>query len=281
MIYGAGSGFERTSFYRMFDGYGKRNLFTFHTVREHSERKKLVANAYSKSLMLKGPAAGVVKDKVSKYLALIKSHGDRRPAARDLQQSALRYFSLGVITHFLSGSAYGGTPAVAGDGRDRALLDDVVDPIRRYLSWFAVHLPTLTKWLYTRDGLTESILTPFLPMQKPTTYTGIRKHALESFQKAVEKAPYIASTERTIVARLWASYESVTSSSHNPLSSLDIASECANHLLAKSDTTSDSLMPLTLASSRPRNLHTQHKLAKEVCAVPKDLVENGTPSSMS
>src|SRR3978361_1104922 len=31
-IYGAGSGFERTSFYRMFDVYGRQNLFTFHTV---------------------------------------------------------------------------------------------------------------------------------------------------------------------------------------------------------------------------------------------------------
>ena len=54
-IYGAGSGFERTWFYRMFDAYGRQNLFTFHSVKEHSDRKKLVANAYSKSLMLKGP----------------------------------------------------------------------------------------------------------------------------------------------------------------------------------------------------------------------------------
>jgi len=67
-IYGAGSGFERTWFYRMFDVYGKQNLFTFHTVKEHSERKKLVANAYSKSLMLKGPAAQMVQEKVSQYM---------------------------------------------------------------------------------------------------------------------------------------------------------------------------------------------------------------------
>ena len=35
-IYGAGSGFERTWFYRMFDAYGKQNLFTFSSVKEHS-----------------------------------------------------------------------------------------------------------------------------------------------------------------------------------------------------------------------------------------------------
>jgi hypothetical protein len=164
-IYGAGSGFERTYFYRMFDVYGKQNLFTLHTVKEHSDRKKLVANAYSKSLMLKGPAAALVKDKVSQYLTLIKSFGDQPHEIF----SSLHYFSLDAITHFLYGSNYGGTSALSGDVRDRALLNDIVDPTRRYLSWFAVHLPTFTKWLYTRDGLVERILTPWLPLQKPTS----------------------------------------------------------------------------------------------------------------
>lgn len=109
-IYGAGSGFERTSFYRMFDVYGRQNLFTFHTVKEHSDRKKLVANAYSKSLMLKGPAAAMVKDKVSRYLTLIESFGDQPHEIF----SSLHYFSLDAITHFLYGSNYGGTSALVG-----------------------------------------------------------------------------------------------------------------------------------------------------------------------
>jgi hypothetical protein len=251
-IYGAGSGFERTYFYRMFDVYGKQNLFTLHTVKEHSDRKKLVANAYSKSF------------------------GDQPHEIF----SSLHYFSLDAITHFLYGSNYGGTSALSGDVRDRALLNDIVDPTRRYLSWFAVHLPTFTKWLYTRDGLVERILTPWLPMQKPTTYTGIRKHALDafqSFQSAVEKEPSIASTDSTIVSRLWASHESVKGSSSNSLSSLDIASECADHLLAGIDTTADTLMFLVWALSRPQNLHIQKRLAEEVRAIPQDLVEDGVP----
>ena len=48
-IYGAGSGFERVAFYNVFDVYGKRNLFTLHSVNSHSQRKKLLANLYSKS----------------------------------------------------------------------------------------------------------------------------------------------------------------------------------------------------------------------------------------
>lgn len=275
-IYGAGSGFERTWFYRMFDAYSKQNLFTFHTVKEHSDRKKLVANAYSKSLMLKGSAARMVQDKVSQYMSLIESHGNQPHEIF----SSLHYFSMDAITHFLYGAKHGGTSALKGNVQDRALLNDIIDPTRRFLSLFAVHLPSLTLWLYTRDGLTERLLKPVLPMQKPTTYTGIRKHALnayESFKSAAQKEPSIASEESSIISRLWPSHESVKGSSHNALGSLDIASECADHLLAGIDTTADTLMFLIWALSRPQNLHVQKRLIDELRAIPQDAIEEGVP----
>ncbi|THX67361.1 putative P450 monooxygenase [Aureobasidium pullulans] len=273
-IYGAGSGFERTWFYRMFDAYGRQNLFTFHSVKEHSDRKKLVANAYSKSLMLKGPAAAMVQEKVSQYLALIKEQGDQPHEIF----SSLHYFSIDAITQFLYGSQ-GGTSALKGDIQDRALLNDIIDPTRRYLSWFAVHLPTLTKWLYTRQGLTERLIRPFLPMQKPTTYTGIRKHALEAsqrFQTAVEAKSDLRTAE-TIISRLWASHESVKGSGRQALDSLDIASECADHLLAGIDTTADTLLFLIWALSQPQNLYIQKRLIEEVRTIPRDALDSGTP----
>ncbi|KAI5239920.1 putative P450 monooxygenase [Aureobasidium subglaciale] len=275
-IYGAGSGFERTWFYRMFDAYGKQNLFTFHTVKEHSERKKLVANAYSKSLMLKGPAASMVQEKVSQYLALIKAHGEQPHEIF----GSLHYFSLDAITHFLYGPSYGGTSALKGDARDRALLNDIVDPTRRYLSWFAVHLPSLTKWLYTRQGSIERMLRPVLPMQKPTTYTGIRKHALDAyyrFQSAAETKSDSSIAEPAIISRLWKSHTSVKGSDRNALDSLDIASECADHLLAGIDTTADTLMFLIWALSRPQNSDIQKRLIEEVRALPQDAFENDMP----
>ncbi|KAI5358567.1 Putative cytochrome P450 [Septoria linicola] len=261
-IDGAGSGFERTQFYRMFDAYGRQNLFTFHTVKAHSERKKLVANAYAKSLILKGPAAGMVKEKVTQYLDLIKSQGDKPHEIF----SSLHYFSIDAITHFLYGSRFGGTSALKVDHQDRSLLNDIMDPTRCYLSWFAVHLPAFTKWLYSRTGAVEHLLTPFFPMKKPTTYTGIRKHALEAFfrfQSAAEKDPSIASTESTIISRLWSSHESVKGSSRGSLDSLDIASECADHLLAGIDTTSDSLMFLIWALSRDQRICTYSKSSSQ------------------
>ncbi len=135
-IYGAGSGFERTGFYRMFDVYGKQNLFTFHSVRAHSQRKKLVANAYSKSLMVKGPAASMVASRVSDYLRLIESKGSQPHEIF----SSLHYFSIDTITHFLYGDRFGGTSAMLGKVEHQSLLNDIVDPARRHLSWLVVSI---------------------------------------------------------------------------------------------------------------------------------------------
>ncbi|KAK6401500.1 hypothetical protein LTR95_019181, partial [Oleoguttula sp. CCFEE 5521] len=99
-IYGAGSGFERTTFYRMFDVYGHQNLFTFHSSKQHGDRKKLLANAYSKSTMMKPAVAAMVERKTEQYLRLVEEYGE---APNDLFKT-LHYFSIDSITNFLYGS---------------------------------------------------------------------------------------------------------------------------------------------------------------------------------
>ena len=134
-IYGAGSGFERTAFYRMFDVYGEPNLFTFVSSREHGERKKLLNHAYSKSSILKiGTAA---EEKAWEFLQML----EREPENASEIFSSLHYYSLDNITHFLYGKDFGATSALNGSVSDRSLLNDILDPDRRKLAWFAVHLP--------------------------------------------------------------------------------------------------------------------------------------------
>jgi len=79
------------------------------------------------------------------------------------------------------------------------------------------------------------------------------------------------------MSRLWPSHESVNKSGKNTLDSMDIASECADHLLAGIDTTADTLMFLIWALSRPQNQHIQKRLIEEVRALPQDMLENGVP----
>jgi cytochrome P450 len=113
-------------------------------------------------------------------------------------------------------------------------------------------------------------------MQKPTTYTGIREHALQAFYAFKAASESEKGREDTILAKLWKHHESKKSGG---LSDLDIASECADHLLAGIDTTADSLMFLIWALSRPQNGHIQRKLREEVRSIPDIAIVNGVPSA--
>lgn len=274
-IYGAGSGFERTDFYRMFDVYGRQNVFTFGPAHLHTERKKLIAHAYSKGSIIRGRVADGIEAKVQDYLRWIETHGTHG----DEIFRSLHYFSLDNITNFLYGSSHGGTSALKGVEFHQALLDDILDPARRRLTWFMVHFPTITKWVYTRTGLLERILSPILPMQKPATYTRIREHALEAmkrFRTAVATAEIKPDPNSTVIERLWTHHESFKS---DGLSDLDVAAECSDHFLAGIDTTSDTLMFLIWVLSLPEHRKYQGKLIEEARSMPESgLNKYGNPT---
>lgn len=268
-IYGAGSGAERTRFYRMFEAYGRKNMFSFHTGREHSERKKMFARAYAKSAVLKGSTAEMIEDKVLLYLDLVERDGGTSEIF-----SSLHYFSIDTITQFLYGS-FGKTSCLKGVEADRALIRDIIDTARRRLAWFSVHLPSYTEWLYSRTGVTGRVAHLLYPMQTPTTYTGIRRHAMSAC-KAYSLAAGETREEPTLIAKLWKHHRSQNTG--NTLDDADVASECADHLLAGIDTTSDTLMFLIWALSRPENRTIQQTLIDEVLSMPEDsLNADGIP----
>ncbi|KAF2090607.1 putative P450 monooxygenase [Saccharata proteae CBS 121410] len=280
-IYGAGSAFGRTGFYRMFDVYGCQNLFTFHSGKEHAERKKLLAHAYSKSAILRGPGAEMIEEKIGTFMEML---GREKGTACEVFKS-LHYYSLDTITAFLYGDGFGGTAAMEGNLKDRALLDDILrDPDRRRLTWFATHLPGLTAWLYALNqyAVFKPLVRPLLPMKPPTTYTAIRNHALQSYQRfeASKHGNSISSeTHPTIMTRLYASHPSQNPST-SPLSSLSIASELADHLLAGISTTADTLTFLLFQLSLPANAAIQERLVKEVRSLPPSaLTVNGEPDT--
>jgi len=275
-IYGAGSGFERHSFYRMFDVYGKQNLFTFGPSKQHSDRKKILNHAYSKTSITKSAIANMVEDKTRQFLSLL----EREPETASEIFTSLHYFAIDSITSFLYGDMYGGTSALKGSSSDRVLLTDVIDPARRKLSWYAVHFPKYTKWIYTRTGILERFVTSIgmLPMAKPSTYTGIRAHALKAWHmfKAAPLVEKQESAKTTIVGRLWQHQQSEKGAEFDDL---DIASECADHLLAGIDTTSDTSMFLIWALSLPENIKFQEKLIAEIARLDEtSMVEGGFPS---
>ncbi|KAH7066183.1 cytochrome P450 [Paraphoma chrysanthemicola] len=267
-IYGAGSGFERTAFYSMFDVYGKKNLFTFSTVAEHAKRKRLLAHAYSKSAIFKSHPAAIVREKIQDFLQMVES----TPRSKSLEIfAALHYYSIDVISTFVYGTAdFGATTALRSTPSHVRLLGDIMDHSRRRLAWFAVHMPALTSWMYTRTDMMERLIKPILPMQKPATYTAIRTHALRAMQSYRDATlDSRLEAEESIIARLWKVKTDMG------LDDLDIASECADHLLAGIDTTSDTLMFLIWAVSRPSHAHIQRKLIEECRNIDSKAVNNG------
>jgi cytochrome P450 len=159
------------------------------------------------------------------------------------------------------------------------MLDDMLDPARRALTWFVVHFPAFTKWLYTRTGVLERVVAPILPMKKPATYTRIRVHALkamESFRDAVNAGTVTPDPKKTVIERLWPHHESVKKGG---LDDLEVASECSDHFLAGIDTTSDTLMFLIWALSLPSNHKYQSRLIEEVSNIPStSLNKFGNPT---
>jgi hypothetical protein len=282
-IYGPGSKYGRTAFYRMFDVYGRQNLFTFYGAAEHGQRKKLVSHAYSKSVVLKEPSTSMVEEKTRKYIALIEREPDRVSEIF----TTLHYYSLDTITEFLYGK-YGSTSALEGSEPHRALIGDVMDPTRRKLSWFTVHLTTLTRWLYTRTGTLEMVVKPLLPMAKPATYTGLRQCALAVYKRfradmgSFEKQGAVISAVEesegpSILERLWPYHKTHRV---DGLDDMEIASECADHFLAGIDTTSDTLMFLIWSLSQPENCTFQEQLRREVLALSRNsLNSHGFPTA--
>lgn len=277
-IYGAGSGFERTEFYRMFDVYGRQNLFTFAGTKEHAERKKILAHAYSKSAVTspQGVAKPLIERTVKNFLELLDREKEK---AQEIFLS-LHWFSLDSITGFLYGEGYGGTDALRGNEEHRQLLDDIVEPTRKRLSWYAVYLRGYTKWLYGKTGLTGRMIEAIglLPMKRPATYTGIRSHALNAWKKfeAATQGGKISNTDLSILQRLWRHSES---GKRPHLDGLDIASEAADHFLAGIDTTSDTLTFAIWALSRPEHKEHQDTLIQEVNSMSENcLNEEGIPT---
>jgi hypothetical protein len=269
-IYGAGSGFERTSFYRMFDVYGRPNLFTFKSGNDHRERKKLMSHMYSNQSVLGRHFSDLVKSKVSGYLQML----EEEPTAAGEIFSSLHYFSIDAISEFVYGPSYGGTKALRQFSIDRRLLDDILCNTRRRLSWFATHFPAYTKWITTRKGILDRLITRIglLPMPRPFVYSGIREHALKAFWsfKTAPRDDQEKQSETTVIGRL------VKIQKDQALSDMDIASECADHLLAGIDTTADSLLFLFWALSLPQNLHCQERLRDELSRIEVD--DDGIPA---
>ncbi|KAL2014876.1 hypothetical protein VTN00DRAFT_2401 [Thermoascus crustaceus] len=273
-IYGAGSSFERPAFYRMFDIYGRQHLFTFHTSAEHAKRKKLLNQSYSKSTILRGSVAASIESKVLQFLNLIKSEPE---TAMGLSKS-LHYYAFDNVTWVVFGD-WGATAALDGVTSDREILNDITEPTRRKRSWFQIHFPNYTSWAMSRSGLAQYLLRKIslLPGDKPIAYSGVQDYALQAWRKYWSN--WVQGNDgkpsQGIMRKL---LEEHNVHGKGELTDLDIVAECADHLDAGLNTTSDTLMFAIWALSLPHNAHFQQHLVAEMTSLTdSDINSDGIP----
>lgn len=217
----------------------------------------------------------MVEGKVKQFMLLTDREADKGGSLEVF--SALHYFSLDTITRFLYGEetrSDGATSALIFT-KDRILLHDILHPDRRKLSWFTIHLPALSSWLYSRTGIVEALITwlDLLPMRKPTTYSGIRVHALkaaEEIHQSGSSGSMSLDANQSIAERLLLAISPNNVKSVGRLDHIDVAAECADHLLAGIDTTSDTLMWSIFALSQPENHEFQEELRAEMQSIAID-----------
>jgi hypothetical protein len=271
-IYGAGSPFGRPpAFYRIFDLFGKAHLFTFYSSVDHAARKKTMSQMYSKSTVLKSPVADSIQSKAKEFTDLIESDPQ---TASDLVKS-LHFFSLDNITWMTFGDR-GGTAALAGDVVDRQILSDIDEPTARRYSWFQIHLPRYTRLVMSCGSHLRCFFNAFglLPGKRPLAYSGLQDYALAIFDTLRQDQALVPASDGGLMMRLL--LEQRSNSGKTPISDMDIAAECADHLDAGLKTTSDTLMFALWALSLPGHRHYQQRLIAEVKEMGSILAGNGS-----
>lgn len=254
-IYGVGSRSQRTPFYKLFEPYGWPTMFTMASGQDHHERKQRLARVYAKNNIFRGSIADMIEVRVDRFLRFTDEESSN--GVLDIA-SGLSFFSLDVATAFVYGSRFG-TDALTGNETDRKLLSDYGHSSRREVSWLAVHGSSRLK-MSVLGGLCGVYLgnvdgsAPFTCIRSFATETFERCNSLDGSGPGETQQPH-----DSLIAQLCSHHKG-----RDPLSDIDVASECADHLLAAIETTRNLLLFLIWVLSLPENARCQTKLRQEL-----------------
>lgn len=227
-----GSGYDKTEFYNLFQVYGKRTMFSTLNKDDHARRKRVLADRYANSNVMRQPALHGIQERAETFLQ--KCYGSIG-GSMDLYIS-LHSYAFDCVSHHLF-HPYGSNSLQSSD--DEAVMREVAFDSSLQNRLVKYYNPSLY-------GVISSVLRLFAePRETPLA----DKFVLESSAKA-DTMPF------TLVSRL-----------HDKtwdLEKLEIAAECLDHMAAGIDTTGDALCFLMWELSQPRSLHYQERLRQEL-----------------
>ncbi|KAK5664248.1 hypothetical protein OQA88_465 [Cercophora sp. LCS_1] len=236
-----GSGYDKTEFYDLFKVYGRRTMFTTLNKEDHAKRKRMLADRYANSNVVKLPSLSGIAERASWF---VNRCAEPRNAAVDLFfgvcQIYLHSYAFDCVTHHLFHPHGANSLRDVGDEeimREVAFDDSLQNRLLGYYN------PTLHKVI-------GKVLYFFA---KPRETPLADNFVLDASCKT-DTAPF------TLVDRL--------QGTTFDLEQVDIAAECLDHMAAGIDTTGDGLCFLMWELSQPSSFVFQTKLQDELRANP-------------
>ncbi|KAL2417549.1 hypothetical protein ABEF91_007069 [Exophiala dermatitidis] len=226
-----GSGYDKASFYDLFMQYNCRTMFSMLKRNDHARRKKIFAERYSMTNVLRPDVLDGIQVRAAKVLQKIKSSTD---GCLDVYVT-LHCYAVDCASHFLA------------NPRGLNTLDDVND--FKMMQELSYHDTLRQKLMEQYCPPLDKIANIFRPAPWPLT-----KHFI------LERARDTQLNGTSLVHSLQAK--------STELDTVQIAAECLDHLAAGIDTTGDGLCFLMHELSLPRSAKIQESLYEEIVQNP-------------
>ncbi|CAK7223828.1 hypothetical protein SBRCBS47491_005338 [Sporothrix bragantina] len=234
------SGYDKTDFYDLFTVYGRRTMFTTLDKETHARRRRILADRYANSNIMRGPALAGIEER-----------------SRHFAELSLHAYAFDCVTHHLF-HPYG-TDSLRNES-DAEIMREVTfdDSIQNRLVSFyspavyAIVNPVLAWFAKPRETpLADDFVLDTAAKTDAAHFTLLaRMHERQH--------PYPPDTKDE-EDRL-----SKESGMSGGFDALDAAAESLDHMAAGIDTTGDALCFLMWELSMPRSLHFQERLRREL-----------------
>ncbi|KAK4661539.1 uncharacterized protein QC763_705370 [Podospora pseudopauciseta] len=230
-----GSGYDKTEWYDLFKVYDRRTMFTTLGKSEHAKRKRLLADRYANSNIMKGGVMEGIKQRARTFGELCGQGGK--------EGKVLHAYAFDCVTLHLF---HPHSTNSLTDPKDSEIMLEVTFDSSLQNRLLSHYSPLLHRLLNT---FMVSILS-LKPRETPLA---------DSFVLNTAAQPH--ASPFTLLHRLH---------SQSPLGQIDIAAESLDHMAAGIDTTGDALCFLIWELSRPSSLIYQQTLQAELRSASPD-----------
>lgn len=236
-----GSGYDKTEFYDLFTVYGRRTMFSTLNKEDHARRKRVLADRYANSNVMKPESLGGIQERSGRLLALVRrsvaAGAGGGSGSLDLYIS-LHSYAFDCASHHLF-HPFGANSLQSHE--DEGIMREVTfdsslqNRLVRYYSPAAHRIMGNVLRVFGATPRETPLADKFV------LDNSVRGHDARSF---------------TLLSRL--------SDKSWDLESLSIAAECLDHMAAGIDTTGDALCFLMWELSQPRSRRFQERLQGEL-----------------